>query len=143
MRVRSTDMCHCIGVMEPTSIVLEQNRRRRDGAKAPCELPLCKRGLRPFPVFVLFRPVIDGNPGPSTRRRSRPFPVVILELTGKATGASCARSPVFLLLFTGKQGHRMSQAATAILDRRRPSRHARGRAGDNGARSAARRGGNL
>jgi len=76
-------MCHCIGVMEPTSIVLEQNRSRRDGAKAPCELPLCKRGLRPFPVFVLFRPVIDGNPGPSTRRRSRAFPVVILELTGK------------------------------------------------------------
>jgi hypothetical protein len=88
-------MRHCIGVMEPTSIVLEQNRSPRDGAKAPCELPLCKRGLRPFPVFVLFRPVIEGNPGPSTRRRSRPFPVVILELTGKPQAIGCARSPVF------------------------------------------------
>jgi hypothetical protein len=68
---------------EPTSIVLEQNRSRRDGAKAPCELPLCKLGLRPFPVFVLFPPVIDGNPGPSTRRRLRGFLVVILELTGR------------------------------------------------------------
>jgi hypothetical protein len=68
---------------EPTSIVLEQNRSRRDGAKAPCELPLCKLGLRPFPVFVLFRPVIDGNPGRAAGRRSRAFPVVILELMGK------------------------------------------------------------
>jgi hypothetical protein len=134
-------MRHCIGVMEPTSIVLEQNRSRRDGAKAPCELPLCKRGLRPFPVFVPFRPVIDGNPGPSTRRRSRPFPVVILQLTGKATGASCARSPVFLLLFTGKQGRRMGQAhARSLIAAGRLAMLAAVQ-GDNGARSAAQRGG--
>ena len=102
-------MCHCIGVMEPTSIVLEQNRSRRDGAKAPCELPLCKRGLRPFPVFVL-------------------------QLTGKATGASCARSPVFLLLFTGKQGRRMGQAhARSLIAAGRLAMLAAVQ-GDNGAR---------
>jgi hypothetical protein len=45
---------------------------------------------------------MDGNPGRPTRRRSRAFPVVILELTGKPPAPGCARPPVFLLLFTGK-----------------------------------------
>src|SRR5262245_51672251 len=111
-------MRHCLGMTEPTSLVLEQNRGPRPGAEAPCELPLCKLGLRPFPVFVLFRPVIDGNPG-----RAAGAPIARISCChpgayGKATGASCARPPVFLLLFTGKQGHRMGRAASAILDRR-------------------------
>src|SRR5262249_14336664 len=37
----------------------------------------------PLPVSFLFPPVIDGNPGRAAGRRSRAFPVVILELTGK------------------------------------------------------------
>src|SRR5262249_3451841 len=88
----------------------------------------CKPGLRLFPVFVLLAPVMGCNPGRPTRPRSHPFPVVILELTGKPQAPGCTRPPVFLLLLTGKQGHRMGRAASAILDRRRPSRHARGRA---------------
>jgi hypothetical protein len=48
---------------------------------------------------------------------------------GKAAGASCARPPpVFLLLFTGKAGASRGSSRSAILDRRRPSRHACGRA---------------
>src|SRR6516162_1911650 len=77
------------------------SRRMRRGS--------CKPGLRLFPVFVLFGPVMDGNPGRPTRRRSRAFPVVILELTGKSPAPGFARPPVFLLLFTGKQGHRMGR----------------------------------
>src|SRR5262249_26467651 len=53
------------------------SRRMRTGPLS------CKLGLRPLPVFVLFHPVIAGNPRPPIRRRSRGFPVVILELTGR------------------------------------------------------------
>ena len=35
------------------------------------------------PVFLLFRPVIDGKAGRPARRRTRSFPVFILELTGR------------------------------------------------------------
>src|SRR5215831_13878870 len=43
----------------------------------------CKPGLRRFPVFVLLGPVMDSHPGRGAGRRSRSFPVVILELTGR------------------------------------------------------------
>jgi hypothetical protein len=77
------------------------SRRMRRGSRKP--------GLRLFPVFVLSGPVMDDNPGRPTRRRSRVFPVAILELTGKPPASGCTRPPVFLLLFTGKQGHRMGR----------------------------------
>src|SRR5262249_44855416 len=55
-----------------------------------------------FPVLVLFRPVIDGQIGWPRRRRRRAFLVFILQLTGRPAAPGCARPPVFLLLFTGK-----------------------------------------
>src|SRR5262249_54203463 len=95
----------------------------------------CKLGLRLFPVFVLLGPVMDGNPGRPTRRRSRAFPVVIPELTVKPATPGCARPPVFLLLFTGKNRR------TDCVDARARSLIAAGRRAmlaavkrDNGAR---------
>jgi hypothetical protein len=58
---------------------------------------LAKPGLCKFPVFVLFRPVIDGQSGWPTRRRSRAFLVFILQLTGRRAAPGCSRPPVFLL----------------------------------------------
>src|SRR5262245_13825090 len=89
----------------------------------------CKLGLRPLPVFVLFHPVVAGNPRPPTCRRLRGFPVVILELTGRP------QAPVVpgLLFFScclqeKNRGTEWVGPRSAILDRRRLSRHARGRA---------------
>jgi hypothetical protein len=62
----------------------------------------CKPGLRRFPVFVLLGPVMDGNRGRGAGRRSRSFPVVILELTGRLQAPVVPALPVFLLLFTEK-----------------------------------------
>src|SRR5262249_37319686 len=61
--------------------------------------PRAKSELWLFPVFVLFRPVIDGRSGRTERRRLRGFPVCIPSLTGKRAAAGCSRRPVFLLLF--------------------------------------------
>jgi hypothetical protein len=73
-------------------------------AKAPWELPLCKRGLRPFPVFVLFRPVVDGKRG-----RSHEAPVARISCChpaayGKATGARLRPGPLFFSVVYRKQG---------------------------------------
>ena len=87
-------------VLVPRSAGAVEVPQIRVGGRARLEGWSCKLGLRPLPVFVLFRRVIAGNPRPPTRRRLRGFPVVIPELTGP--GAGCARPPVFLLLFTGK-----------------------------------------
>ena len=61
----------------------------------------CKAGLWKLPVFVLFRPVIDGRSPRPERQRPRGFPVCIPQLTGKGEAPGCGRPPVFLLLFTG------------------------------------------
>src|SRR5262245_23275978 len=61
-----------------------------------------KPGLWLFPVFVLFRPVIDGQIGRALRRRPCRFPVCTPPLTGKGAALGCSWPPVFLLLFTGK-----------------------------------------
>src|SRR5262245_45237390 len=67
----------------------------------------CKLGLRRFPVFALFGPVIAGNPRPLTRRRSRGFPVVILELTGRPQAPVVPGLRFSPVVYRKKQGHRM------------------------------------
>ena len=76
----------------------------------------CKaRVLWLFPVFVLFRPVIDGQIGRHTQRRSRGFFVCMPRLTGKGAAPGCDRPPVFPLLFTGK--YRKASATGVALAR--------------------------
>jgi hypothetical protein len=62
----------------------------------------CKAGLWLFPVFVLFRPVIDGKASRPKRRRPRAFPLFVRGLTETEKRQVVGRPPVFLLLFTGK-----------------------------------------
>src|SRR5262249_10563330 len=71
-----------------------------------------KQGLWLFPVFVLFRPVIDGQIGRSARHRRREFPVFIPQLTGRGAAPGCGRPPVFPLLFTGKNRRRGGRLRT-------------------------------
>src|SRR5215467_1618938 len=54
-----------------------------------------KARLRPFPVFVLFCPVIAGRLGRPDGRRARPFPVFFLVVYGDITGARLWRVPCF------------------------------------------------
>src|SRR5262249_1353439 len=61
----------------------------------------CKARLCPCPVFVLFRPVIDGKPGRSHRRRTRSFPVCVARLTAEPSAPGCRRSPVFFCYLQG------------------------------------------
>src|SRR5262245_27248087 len=72
-----------------------------------------------FPVFVLFRPVIEGRSPRPERRRRRGFLVFIPQLTGNEKRWGCGRPPVFLLLFTGKyrrRGPAPSQVAAGGAD---------------------------
>src|SRR5262245_59047644 len=65
----------------------------------------CKARLHLFPVLVLFRPVIAGEPSHPTDAGVRPFPVFLPWLTGKSLAPGCVRCPVFLCYlqgFTGK-----------------------------------------
>ena len=78
-----------------------------------------KPGLWLFPVFVLFRPVIDGRSPRSERRRRRGFLVLIPPLTGNEKRRVVAGPPVFLLLFTGK--YRAAGVAVAGCRSRRGS----------------------
>src|SRR6516165_5340567 len=95
---------------QSAAIVREQTARRGEGARAPCELPSCKLGLRSFPGCVLFSPVMDGHRGRPKRRRSHAFPVVVVWLTGKGSGVRLCPVPAFFLYFTGKQRRRMDNA---------------------------------
>src|SRR5215831_12920384 len=82
-----------------------------------------KARLHPFPVFVLFCPVIAGKPGRPSGAGARPFPVFILELTATSRVLGCGGCPAFLLLFTGsglwtahetrRWSRRLSLAATS------------------------------
>jgi hypothetical protein len=85
-------------------IVLEQNRSRGEDATAPCELPFCKPGLRTFPVFVLFGPVIDSNPGRPNGRGGARISCCHPAAYGETTGVRLCPVSCFVLLFTGNGG---------------------------------------
>src|SRR5262249_11771797 len=62
----------------------------------------CKLGLRLFPVFVLLAPVMDCNPADPRGAGRAHFLWSSWSLRESPPAPGCARPPVFLLSFTGK-----------------------------------------
>src|SRR5215472_15405482 len=75
--------------------------------------PRATPGLRIFPVFVLFRPVIGGQIGRATRRRPRGFLVYVPPLTGNEKRQVAAGRLFFSCYLQGNTGPRASPSHVA------------------------------
>jgi hypothetical protein len=78
----------------------------------------CKDRLRPFPVFVLFRPVICRAPG-GARVTSSPVSCVHPGAYGESIGAGLYPASCFFLSFTGKYREIQGNTGKRHLFRRR------------------------
>src|SRR5215469_3851770 len=103
--------------------------------RVPCELTCCKPGLRPFPVFVLFSPVMGRNPG-----AIETVPVARVSCCRRVTyGKDHRRQVVLRVLFFScyLQANRLGSARSSACacSRALPNRTSRRRINAPGSRS--------
>src|ERR1700730_18067488 len=95
MRLRSTRIRHCRSEGAGREPARTNRRCGRTRAGVSCELTGCKPRLCPWPVSVLFSPVMDGNSGPA-----RTAPVALVSPCRRvAYGEDHRRQVVPRLLF--------------------------------------------
>jgi hypothetical protein len=87
--------------------MLEQNRSCGEDTPSFLRAAVCKLGLRPFPVFVLFGPVIEGNPGWPNKCQERAISCCFPARYAETKDARLCPLSLFFSVVYRKREHRM------------------------------------